>query len=73
VAGVRRLRTTTDSTTPVTVTGITTATTVTAGKGAHSCALNANRTISCWGNNAVGQLGNCTTTNSSTPVTVAGL
>ena len=45
------------------------ATQITAGAG-HTCALLADHTIQCWGGNGYGQLGNGTTTNSATPVTV---
>ncbi len=38
-----------------------------------SCALLADGTIKCWGNNAVGQLGDTTTTNRNTPVSVSGI
>ena len=55
--------------TPVTVTGIETATAIAAGSE-HSCALLDNNTVKCFGLNNVGQLGNGTTTNSSTPVSV---
>jgi alpha-tubulin suppressor-like RCC1 family protein len=62
-----------NSSTPVTVTGITTATAVAASGEFHSCALLADGTVKCWGANNYGQLGNGTTTNSSTPVTVTGI
>ncbi|MCX6393676.1 MAG: hypothetical protein NTY57_02300 [Solirubrobacterales bacterium] len=63
---------TTRSSTPVSVTGITTATQVTAG-GGHSCAVLTGGTIKCWGNNAIGELGDGSTTRSSTPVSVTGI
>jgi alpha-tubulin suppressor-like RCC1 family protein len=62
----------TDSTVPVTVSGISTATAVAVGES-HSCALLSDGTVRCWGMNALGQLGNGTTRDSSTPVTVSGL
>ncbi len=54
------------------VTGITTATAVTSG-AVHSCALLQDGTVRCWGQNSDGRLGNGTTTDAFTPVTVAGL
>lgn len=44
------------------------------GTGAnHSCALMIDRTIKCWGSNSNGQLGNGTTIDSSSAVTVSGV
>lgn len=64
--------TTTASSTPVQVTGITNAIQVNASYS-HSCALLNNGTVKCWGQNTTGQLGDGTTTNSSSPVQVTGL
>lgn len=64
-----------DRTTPVAVSGLSgAAVAIVAGAtGSHSCALLADATVQCWGNNRYGQLGNGTTTNSTVPVTVSGL
>ena len=53
-------------------TGITNGTKIIAG-ALNYCVLLADSTIKCWGENAYGQLGNGTTTNSSSPVTVSGI
>ncbi len=55
---------------PVTVSGISTATAADAGLF-HSCALLTNRTVRCWGVNSSGQLGNDTGFSSALPVEVA--
>ncbi len=44
-----------------------------AGGQAHSLAVNVDGTASAWGNNTYGQLGNGTTTSSTTAVPVSGL
>jgi alpha-tubulin suppressor-like RCC1 family protein len=57
---------------PTVVTGLTAATEVTAGGNfgsAHSCAVLADSSVKCWGNNRYGQLGDGTTTGSPEPVT----
>ncbi|CAB4878412.1 MAG: hypothetical protein F2799_05855 [Actinobacteria bacterium] len=64
--------TTTDSSLPVSVSGITTATQVAAGDY-YSCALLTGGTVKCWGENTVGQLGDRTTTDSHVPVGVTGI
>jgi Alpha-tubulin suppressor and related RCC1 domain-containing proteins len=67
---------TTNRTTPVIVSSIGTtlpkAVAVAAG-GWHSCALLEDGRIACWGANGVGQLGNGSTTNRTTPVIVANI
>ena len=74
LGAVARLRfakgndTTTSSSVPVTVSGITNATAV-----QQTCAVLTGGTIQCWGGNAYGELGNGTTTDSTAPVTVPGI
>lgn len=41
--------------------------------GLHSCAVLADQTVQCWGNNEQGQLGNGTTTTSTVPRLVTGI
>jgi len=65
--------TTNNSSVPVTVTGLPLKQTQIAAADDHTCALLADGTVRCWGLNNVGQLGDGTTNNSSTPVAVAGL
>jgi RHS repeat-associated protein len=70
--------TTTKSSTPVEVVGVggtgdlATVTSIAAG-GDHTCALSAAKHVYCWGTDYYGQLGNGSTTNSSTPLEVEGV
>lgn len=57
---------------PTLVAGIDDAIAVAAGK-THSCALHANGTVSCWGDNAHGQLGDGTKTSRANAALVTGL
>jgi alpha-tubulin suppressor-like RCC1 family protein len=61
-----------NSTTPVFVIGISTATVPTAG-GLFTCAMLSDGTVRCWGSNFFGQLGDGTNTDASTPVQVSGI
>jgi len=59
---------------PVLVTGITTAIALPSGTGAyHTCAILSDQTIKCWGSNLNGQLGNNSTVDALTPVSVTGI
>ena len=63
------------SSVPVQVADITDATAIAAGEN-HSCALHQDGTMSCWGRNGSGELGNGQSrenANSSVPVQVAGI
>jgi alpha-tubulin suppressor-like RCC1 family protein len=62
----------TNSSVPVSVSGITNAVAVSGG-GGHTCAVLSSGTVQCWGLNSDGELGNGGTTNSSVPVSVSGI
>ncbi|GAA4703582.1 IPT/TIG domain-containing protein [Nocardioides conyzicola] len=69
---------TASSTTPVQVSGISDAVQVSVsapstGPDAHTCAVMRSGTVSCWGQNPDGQLGDGTLVSSTTPRPVAGL
>lgn len=63
---------TTDSTTPVAVSGLSNAVAISTGFN-FSCALKADATVACWGLNGSGNLGDGTTTTRTAPVAVSGL
>lgn len=65
--------TTTQSATPVSVSGISGAIWIATGTNAYSCAVLSDGTVKCWGDGAYGKLGDGTQTDRSLPVTVSGL
>ena len=60
------------SSTPFQVAGLSLITSMAAGQD-HACALNQNGSVSCWGNNGQGQLGNGSQTTTFSPVQVSTL
>lgn len=56
---------------PTQVTGLTTGVSLLTTGQSHACARLTDGSTKCWGLNSSGQLGNGTTTNSSTPVTTS--
>jgi alpha-tubulin suppressor-like RCC1 family protein len=65
--------TTTNSKTPVNVTGLSSGVIGLAAGRDHTCALTSVGAVKCWGYNLYGQLGDSSNTNRNIPVNVSGL
>jgi len=64
---------TTDSTTPVVISGLDVYLTAISAGGEHTCALGVSGGVVCWGNNGHGQLGDKSRVDRHIPVAVSGL
>jgi alpha-tubulin suppressor-like RCC1 family protein len=65
--------TTTNRTTAVDVTGLTSGVAAISSRGEHACALLSTGGVKCWGSNNYGQVGDSSTTHRSTAVDATGL
>jgi alpha-tubulin suppressor-like RCC1 family protein len=65
--------TTNNALTPRSVAGLTTPQTSLTASGQHTCSMQADQSVRCWGLNTSGQLGNGNTTRQFSPVSVLGL
>jgi alpha-tubulin suppressor-like RCC1 family protein len=64
---------TSNSNTPVGVSGMSSGVVVISAGGSHTCALTTSGAVKCWGAGGFGQLGNGATSNYNTPVDVSGM
>src|SRR5690348_8593667 len=55
---------------PLQVLGLTDTVTEVSAGGAHTCAIETDRTLWCWGSNTYGPIGNGTTTDQPAPVQI---